>query len=95
MRFFILKAHYRSPLNFSQKNLDESSFTAKEPSADEALFDTNIGPEVSDKLDPFPSVNTSFNENEPIVMKPEESIDCLLRTDMDAVFINNFFVSKI
>jgi cysteinyl-tRNA synthetase len=24
IRFFILKAHYRSPLNFSQKNLDES-----------------------------------------------------------------------
>ena len=24
VRFFILKAHYRSPLNFSQKNLDES-----------------------------------------------------------------------
>jgi len=40
-------------------------------------------------------LNTSFNENEPIVMKPEESIDCLLRTDMDAVFINNFFVTKI
>jgi len=40
-------------------------------------------------------LNTSFNENEPIVMKPEESLNCLLRTDMDAVFINNYLVKKI
>ena len=40
-------------------------------------------------------LNTSFNENEPIVMKPEESLDCLIRTDMDAVFINNYLVKKI
>ena len=40
-------------------------------------------------------LNTSFNENEPIVMKPEEALDCLLRTDMDAVFINNFIIKKI
>ena len=40
-------------------------------------------------------LNTSFNENEPIVMKPEEALDCLLRTDMDALFLNDFFVEKI
>tara|TARA_B100000787_G_scaffold71256_1_gene52374 strand:- start:2456 stop:4180 length:1725 start_codon:yes stop_codon:yes gene_type:complete len=40
-------------------------------------------------------LNTSFNENEPIVMKPEESLNCLLRTDMDVVFINNYLVKKI
>ena len=40
-------------------------------------------------------LNTSFNENEPIVMKPEESLDCLIRTDMDAVFINNYLVTKV
>ena len=39
-------------------------------------------------------LNTSFNENEPIVMKPEESLDCLIRTNMDAVFINNYLVTK-
>ena len=31
-------------------------------------------------------LNTSFNENEPIVFKPEHALDCLLRTDMDAIF---------
>ena len=39
-------------------------------------------------------LNTSFNENEPIVMKPEEALDCILRTNMDAVVINNFFITK-
>ena len=39
-------------------------------------------------------LNTSFNENEPIVMKPEEAIDCFLRTKMDFLVINNFFISK-
>jgi|TARA_B100000787_G_scaffold69185_1_gene50863 carbamoyltransferase len=39
-------------------------------------------------------LNTSFNENEPIVMNPNEAIDCLLRTDMDALFINNFLINK-
>jgi carbamoyltransferase len=40
-------------------------------------------------------LNTSFNENEPIVRSPEEAIECLLRTNMDALFINNFFIKKI
>ncbi len=40
-------------------------------------------------------LNTSFNENEPIVMKPEESLDCLVRTDMDAIFINNYLVKRV
>ena len=40
-------------------------------------------------------LNTSFNENEPIVFRPEEALECILRTDMDAIFINNFLVKKV
>ena len=40
-------------------------------------------------------LNTSFNENEPIVRTPNEALDCLIRTDMDALFINDFYISKI
>ena len=40
-------------------------------------------------------LNTSFNENEPIVNKPEEALDCIIRTDIDAVFINNFLIKKL
>ena len=39
-------------------------------------------------------LNTSFNENEPIVMRPDEALDCLIRTDMDALFIGNYMVTK-
>ena len=40
-------------------------------------------------------LNTSFNENEPIVNKPEEAIDCFLRTDMDFIVLENFVLKKI
>ena len=30
-------------------------------------------------------LNTSFNENEPIVLKPEQALDCFLRTHMDVL----------
>ncbi len=39
-------------------------------------------------------LNTSFNENEPIVCRPEEAIDCFLRTRMDALVLGNTLVSK-
>jgi carbamoyltransferase len=39
-------------------------------------------------------LNTSFNENEPIVNKPEEAIDCFLRTKMDVLVLENLYVSR-
>lgn len=39
-------------------------------------------------------LNTSFNENEPIVCTPEEAIDCFQRTRMDVLAIGSFFVTK-
>ncbi len=39
-------------------------------------------------------LNTSFNENEPIVCKPEEAVDCFLRTDFDVLAIGDFLVVK-
>ena len=39
-------------------------------------------------------LNTSFNENEPIVNSPQEAISVLMRTDMDALVINNFLITK-
>ena len=34
-------------------------------------------------------LNTSFNENEPIVCKPAEALDCFLRTKMDVLVLGN------
>jgi carbamoyltransferase len=39
-------------------------------------------------------LNTSFNENEPIVCKPEEAIDCFQRTKMDVLAIGPFLARK-
>ena len=39
-------------------------------------------------------LNTSFNENEPIVCTPEEAIECYQRTRMDVLAIGPFLVEK-
>jgi carbamoyltransferase len=39
-------------------------------------------------------LNTSFNENEPIVHTPEQAIDCFERTKMDGIGIGSFWMEK-
>lgn len=39
-------------------------------------------------------LNTSFNENEPIVNLPEEAVDCFLRTRMDVLVMGPFLCRK-
>ncbi len=39
-------------------------------------------------------LNTSFNENEPIVNTPEHALDCYLRTNMDILVIGNFVIHR-
>lgn len=39
-------------------------------------------------------VNTSFNENEPIVNTPQEALDCFLRTKMDMLILENCVVER-
>ena len=39
-------------------------------------------------------VNTSFNENEPIVNTPHEALDCFLRTRMDRLVLGDIVVSR-
>jgi carbamoyltransferase len=39
-------------------------------------------------------LNTSFNENEPIVNTPAQAIDCFLRTQMDALAIGPYILLK-
>jgi carbamoyltransferase len=40
-------------------------------------------------------LNTSFNENEPVVCHPSEALDCFLRTKMDVVVLNDYFICRI
>ncbi len=47
------------------------------------------------KLTGIPIVlNTSFNENEPIVNTPEDAINCFIRTKMDVLVIENFYITQ-
>ena len=39
-------------------------------------------------------LNTSFNENEPIVCQPAEAIDCFVRTKMDVLCMGSYLVIK-
>ena len=39
-------------------------------------------------------LNTSFNENEPIVSSPNEALDCFLRTDMDVLVLENYLITR-
>jgi carbamoyltransferase len=39
-------------------------------------------------------LNTSFNENEPVVCRPEEALDCFLRTNMDVLVLGDWFLER-
>ena len=40
-------------------------------------------------------LNTSFNENEPIVRTPDHAINCYLRTNMDVLVMQNWVISRV
>jgi carbamoyltransferase len=39
-------------------------------------------------------LNTSFNENEPVVCTPQEALDCFLRTKMDVLVLNDWMITR-
>ncbi len=39
-------------------------------------------------------LNTSFNENEPVVCEPKEALDCFLRTQMDVLVMGEAFIER-
>ena len=47
------------------------------------------------KITSIPMIlNTSFNENEPIVMSFKDAIKCFLRTKMDILVLNNIVIKR-
>ena len=49
-----------------------------------------------EKLSGVPIVlNTSFNENEPIVETPAQALDCFLRTRMDVIVLNDTMIRRV
>jgi len=63
--------------------------------------DKNVSPRYYRLIDAFRQktgvpilLNTSFNENEPIVNTPAEALDCFLRTQMDMLVMENCVVER-
>ena len=63
--------------------------------------DREVSPRYYDLIERFRQktgvpilLNTSFNENEPIVNTPEEALDCYLRTQMDMLVMENCIVQR-
>jgi len=51
--------------------------------------------EAFSRLTAVPMVlNTSFNENEPVVCRPEEALDCFLRTKMDVLVLDTYVLRR-
>jgi len=40
-------------------------------------------------------LNTSFNENEPVVCRPVEALECFLRTRMDVLVLGNAYIERL
>ncbi len=39
-------------------------------------------------------LNTSFNENEPIVCTPDDAVNCFLKTKMDVLVLGNYYIER-
>ena len=39
-------------------------------------------------------LNTSFNENEPVVRTPKEALNCFLRTKMDLLVLEDWIIKR-
>jgi carbamoyltransferase len=39
-------------------------------------------------------LNTSFNENEPVVCRPEEALETFLRTNIDMLVLENLVITR-
>jgi carbamoyltransferase len=51
--------------------------------------------EAFERLTHVPMVlNTSFNENEPVVCRPVEALECFLRTKMDLLVLGEWVVER-
>ena len=57
------------------------------PPPDSSAFEARTGVPIL--------LNTSFNENEPIVCSPEEALDCFLRTKMDVLVLGDRILERV
>ena len=84
-----------------EKQKDIPAVTHADGSGRLQTVDKNISPRYYGLIENFRQktgipilLNTSFNENEPIVNSPEEAIQCFLRTNMDMLIMENILIER-
>jgi carbamoyltransferase len=89
---FVVKEHQRSRIPAVVHADGTARLQTVRPDED-ALYHQLI--EAFEKETGVPMVlNTSFNENEPVVCRPEEALDCFLRTKMDWLQLGRISVRR-
>ena len=89
---FVVKEHQRSRIPAVVHADGTARLQTVQPDED-ALYHQLI--EAFEKETGVPMVlNTSFNENEPVVCRPEEALDCFLRTKMDWLQLGRICVRR-
>ena len=89
---FVVKEHQRSRIPAVVHADGTARLQTVQPDED-ALYHQLI--EAFEKETGVPMVlNTSFNENEPVVCRPEEALDCFLRTKMDWLQLGRISVRR-
>jgi hypothetical protein len=81
----------RYNIRFYEQAIFEEHFENPPPTSD--AFHVLFSIELTDPLQPG-EINTSFNENEPIVHTPKQAIDCFARTRMNALAVGPFWYDK-
>lgn len=87
----------------NEKRSDLPAITHVDYSARVQTVNKEISPVYYDLINEFKKItdygviiNTSFNVNgEPIVCTPKEAVKCFMKTNMDALVLNNFFLLKV
>lgn len=89
------------PIKFDKRNLIKA-VTHVDGSGRLQTVDKIISPKYYNLINEFYKLsgvpillNTSFNENEPIVNLPIEALNCYLRTNMDVLVLENFIINRI
>jgi carbamoyltransferase len=89
------------PIKLDKQNLIKA-VTHVDGSGRLQTVDKNVSPKYYKLIEEFNILsgvpillNTSFNENEPIVNLPIEALNCYLRTSMDVLVLENFVINRI
>ena len=92
--YMVINAQVKQPKKIPSVSHKDGSARLQTVNAKQNEKYYNLLSEV-DKISKIPIIlNTSFNDNEAIVETPEDAVNTFLRTNIDCLFLGNYFVEK-